>query len=260
MRNYIKGLWDSRFFWLHLAKAELKYKFRRSYLGLLWTVINPLILMVMITIIFGNLFEIPMGDFAPYVFSGIIVWQFLHGTAINGCNSLIVSEAYIKQCPHPMSIYPLKTTLVEIATFVIAIQGLYLWMLFSNPVNLWLGILTLPITVICLTLIGWPLAVLTSSINLKYRDFAQLLVIALQLVWYMSPVFFKADMFKAKNLAALLEYNPVTHILNLIRAPLLYGTLPSFVDFAYIFGSIIFLSILAIWRMSRVERTLVYYF
>lgn len=260
MRNYFGRIWDSRYFWLHLAKAELKYKFRRSRLGLLWTMVNPLILMLMITVIFGNLFDIPMLDFAPYVFSGIIIWQFLQGVAMGGCNSLLVSEAYIKQFLHPMVIYPLKTTLVEVTTFVIAIQGLYLWMLFTNPANLGLGIITLPITVICFTLLGWPIAILTSSINLKYRDFGQLLVIFLQLVWYISPVFFKPDMFKTKELTALLEYNPVTHILNLVRAPLLYGTFPSLVDFAYVFGCIILLTILAIWRMSRVERTLVYYF
>jgi lipopolysaccharide transport system permease protein len=76
----------------------------------------------------------------------------------------------------------------------------------------------------------------------------------------MSPVFFKADMFKAKQLTALLEYNPVTHILNLVRAPLLNGTLPSAIDFGYIFGVILLLYILAIWRMNRVEKTLIYYF
>ena len=101
MRNYFRGIWDSRYFWLHLAKAELKYKFRRSRLGLLWTMINPLILMLMITVIFGNLFDIPMLDFAPYVFSGIIIWQFLLGAAMSGCSSLLVSEAYIKQFLHP---------------------------------------------------------------------------------------------------------------------------------------------------------------
>ena len=260
MRDYFKKIWAARYFWLHLARAELKYKFRGSRLGLLWTMINPLILMLMITLIFGNLFDIPMADFAPYVFSGIIIWQFLQGTAVSGCNSLLVSEAYIKQFPHPMPIYPLKTTLVELATFIIAIQGLYIWMLFSNPANLWLTILTLPITVICLALLGWPIAILTSSINLKYRDFAQILVITMQLVWYISPVFFKPDMFRARELVALLEYNPITHILNLVRAPLLYGTLPSLVDFAYVFGCIIILSALAIGHMRRVERTLVYYF
>jgi lipopolysaccharide transport system permease protein len=61
-------------------------------------------------------------------------------------------------------------------------------------------------------------------------------------------------------LIALLEYNPITHILNLVRAPLLYGMLPSRVDFAYVFGCIIILSVLAIAHMRRVERTLIYYF
>ena len=260
MRKYLRGIWDARYFWLHLVRAELKYKFRRSRLGLLWTMINPLVLMLIITLIFGNLFDIPMQDFAPYVFSGVIVWQFIQGTAVNGCNSLLVSEAYIKQFRHPMAIYPLKTTLVELISFIIAIQGLYIWMFFTGEGNLLLGIPTLPITVICLAFLGWPIAVLTSSINLKYRDFAQLLVIALQLLWYMSPVFFKADMFEARELAALLEYNPVTHILNLVRAPILYGRLPDLLDFAFVIGLGVLLYILAIWRMSRVEKTLVYYF
>ncbi|MDK2980808.1 MAG: lipopolysaccharide transport system permease protein [Chloroflexota bacterium] len=260
MRNYLSRIWAARYFWLHLARAELKYKFRGSRLGLLWTMLNPLILMLMITFIFGNLFNIPMTDFAPYVFSGIVIWQFIQGTALNGCNSLLVSQAYIKQFPHPMVIYPLKTTLVELATFLIASLGLFLWMLVSDPANLGLTLLTLPITVLCLALLGWPLAILTATINLKYRDFAQILVIVLQLVWYMSPVFFRVDMFKTPQLIALLEYNPITHILNLVRAPLLNGVLPSAVDFAYVFVCILILSLLAIWHMRRVERTLIYYF
>lgn len=260
MRAYLEGIWTTRYFWLHLAKAELKYKFRRSRLGLLWTMINPLMLMLMITIIFGNLFGIPMKDFAPYVFSGLIVWDFMLGNALGGCNSLLVSEAYIKQFRHPLVIYPLKTTLVQVSTFLIAIQALYLWLLVTAPANLLLGIVTLPLTALCLFLLGWPIAILTSSINLKYRDFSQVLALTMQLLWYMSPVFFKSDMFESNQLAALLEYNPITHILNLVRAPLLNGSFPSAVDFAYVFGLIVLLYLLAIWRMSRVEKTLIYYF
>lgn len=260
MKNYLRGIWEARYFWLHLARAELKYKFRRSRLGLLWTVINPLMLMLMITLIFGNLFDIPMREFAPYVFSGLIVWEFVLGSAIAGCNSLLVSEAYIKQFRHPMVIYPLKTTLVQISTFMIAIQALFLWLLVTDPTNLLISVLTLPITTACLFLLGWPIAVITSSINLKYRDFSQVLGLVMQLLWYMSPVFFMPEMFRAKQLAALLEYNPITHILNLVRAPLLNGTLPSAVDFGYVFGLILLLYILAVWRIYRVEKTLIYYF
>jgi lipopolysaccharide transport system permease protein len=260
MKMYLQGIWAARYFWLHLARAELKYKFRRSRLGLLWTMVNPLMLMLMITVIFGNLFDIPMKDFAPYVFSGLIVWEFILGSAMGGCNSLLASEAYIKQFRHPLVIYPLKTTIVQVATFLIAIQAMYLWLLVTDPSNLLLGIITLPITTVCLFLLGWPIAILASSINLKYRDFSQVLALVMQLLWYMSPVFFKPDMFKGKQLTALLEYNPITHILNLVRAPLLNGSLPSAVDFGYVFGLIVLLYLLAIWRMSRAEKTLIYYF
>lgn len=260
MKHYLHAIWDARYFWLHLANAELKYKFRRSRLGLLWTMINPLVLMLMITLIFGNLFGIPMQDFAPFVFSGLVVWEFVLSTALGGCTSLLVSEAYIKQFRHPLVIYPLKTTLVQVATFLIAIQALFLWMLATDRSHLLIAVLTLPLTAICLFVLGWPIAILTSSIHLKYRDFAQALTLLMQLLWYMSPVFFKPEMFKTPELALLLEYNPVTHILNLVRAPLLHGTLPSFADYGFIFGLAALLYLLAIWRMSRVEKTLIYYF
>lgn len=258
--SYIKKIWAARFFWLHLARAELKYKFRRSRLGLLWTMVNPLILMLMITLIFGHLFSIPMEDFAPYVFSGLVVWEFILGCALIGCNSLLASEAYIKQFRHPLVIYPLKTILVQTATFIISIQALFLWLLVTDSSNLLLGIITLPITAFCLFLIGWPIAILTSSINLKFRDFAQVLALFMQLLWYVSPIFFRADMFQTKQLIALLEYNPITHILNLVRAPLLHGSLPSAVDFLYVFAFAGLLYALAIWRMKYAEKTLIYYF
>jgi len=260
MIKYLKSIWEARYFWLHLANAELRYKFRRSRLGLLWTIINPMMLMLTITLILGNLFGIAAEDFAPYVFSGLIVWEFLLGAAIGGCQSLLVSEAYIKQFKHPLVIYPLRTILVQTATFLIAIQAMFLWILITDPSKLLPGILTLPITVVCLFLLGWPIAILTSSINLKYRDFAQVLALVMQLLWYMSPTFFRADMFKSPQLIALLEYNPITHIMNLVRAPMLYGSLPSAVDFGFILGLAALLYLLAIWRMSRVEKTLIYYF
>jgi len=260
MKKYLLNIWNARYFWLHLARAELKYKFRRSRLGLLWTMINPLMLMLIISLIFGNLFDIPMKEFAPYVFSGLIIWEFVLGSTIGGCNSFLMSEAYIKQFRHPMAIYPLRTTLVNLSTFLIAIQALYLWILFTDPTNLLLSLVTLPITAVCLFLLGWPIAILTASINLKYRDFAQVLSLAMQLLWYISPVFFMPEMFRTPQLTMLLEYNPVTHILNLVRAPLLLGTLPSAIDFSFVFGLAALLYLLAIWHMSRVEKTLIYYF
>src|SRR5687768_11654197 len=134
--TYLQEIWSARYFWLHLARAELKYKFRRSKLGLLWTMINPLILSLIMAFIFSNLLKVSIRDLIPYVFSGLLVWEFLMGSVVGGCNSLIVSEPYIKQFKHPFAIYPLKTTLVNITSFSIAFLGLVLWIMILQPANL----------------------------------------------------------------------------------------------------------------------------
>jgi lipopolysaccharide transport system permease protein len=260
MRNYLEGIWQARYFYAYLARSELRYKFRRSKLGLLWAMVTPLVLALMMSLILGNILGVEMRDYAPYIFSGLLVWDFLMGSVIGGCHSLLGSEPYIKQFRHPFAIYPLKTTLVNISSFLIAITGLVLWILVYKPANLLVAVFALPISIVCLFLIGWPIATLTAFTNLKYRDFAQIATLGMQLLWYASPVFFQPSMFKTAKLALLLEFNPVTHILNLLRAPMLYGTFPSLVDYAFVLGTAAIFYLLAAYRIYKSEKALIYYF
>jgi lipopolysaccharide transport system permease protein len=259
MGSYLKNIWSARYFFLHLARAELRYKFRRSKLGLLWTMINPLIMTLMMSFVLGNLLNFEMKEYAPYIFSGLIVWEFMIGSVVGGSNSLIVSEPYIKQFKNPFAIFPLKTTIVNAATFLIAIQGLMLWILLTKPANLLVSILTLPFSTICLLILGWPIAILTSFTNTKYRDFSQILALFMQLLWYSSPVFFKPEMFQNVKLVALIDYNPITYILNLVRQPMLYGKFPSFLDFYVVICTAIVLYLFAIWKIHKTEKSLIFY-
>jgi len=222
--------------------------------------VMPLVLAMMMSLIFGNILGVDMKDYAPYIFSGLLVWEFLMGSVVGGCNSLLVSEPYIKQYRHPFAIYPLKTTLVNITTFLIAIMGLVLWILFYKPVNLLVAVFALPVSIVCLFILGWPIATLTAFTNLKYRDFAQIATLGMQLLWYMSPVFFQPSMFKTAKLALLLEFNPVTHVLNLLRAPMLYGKFPTLVDYGFVLGTAALFYILTAIRIRNSEKNLIYYF
>jgi lipopolysaccharide transport system permease protein len=257
--SYLQHIWLARYFWLHLTRAELKYKFRRSKLGLLWTMINPLIISLIMAFVFSNLLKVDIRDFIPYVFSGILVWEFLMGSVIGGCHSLIVSEIYIKQFKHPFAIYPLKTTLVNGISFLIAFLGLVLWIVVLRPANLIVAVFAMPLTIISLLIFGWPIAILTSFINLKYRDFAQVAALAMQAIWYVSPVFFQPKMFANVKLITLLDYNPITHILNLVRAPMLYGQFPTLSDFGFVYGVAATFYMLAYLRIRSAEKTLIFY-
>lgn len=258
--EYLRRVWLARYFFLYLARAELKYKFRRSRLGLLWTMITPLVVTAMLTFVFGIILHMDMKEYSIYIFSGLLVWDFLIGSVIGGCNSLINSEPYIKQYWHPFVIYPLRTTLVNISTFMIALGGLAIAVLIVSPANLLVAVLALPISIVCLALLGWPIAILAAFTNLKYRDFAQIAGLGMQLLWYMSPVFFKPEMFAAAKLSFVFDYNPVTHILNLVRAPMLHGQFPTLVDYGFVLGTAVFFYLLAAVRIQASESTLIYYF
>lgn len=260
MKEYFVKIYNSRYFWIHLAKADLKYKFRRSKLGILWTFLNPLFLTLLMTIVFGTVFNIPYGEYAPYILSGLTVWELLTSSVIAGGNAILVGDAYIRQFNHPISIYPLKGALVNIVSFLIANISLIIWLLFSNPENIILGLVTLPLTTILYFLIAWPIVIIASFINTKYRDYPQVMALVMQALWYVSPVFFRGDMFqKSVQLKNFFYNNPITHILNLVREPFLYGKLPSAMDYGHVIVLILVLSIFAIVKIKKNEKDIIFY-
>jgi len=258
--NYIKRIWTSRYFWLHLVNADLKYKFRRSRIGLLWTMINPLSLMLMISIIFSVLFKTPLEEFAPYVYSGLVVWNYMLASTIIGSGALISSEAYIKQFNHPLMIYCIRANLVGLISFLIEIVGLLIWYSFINISNVLFLILQLFIVLPILFLFGLPLTIITSFLTLRYRDFGQLTALLMQMIYFLSPIFLDISLFEQNNLYLLLYYNPITHLMNLVRMPLLNGKFICSVDVLFSVGFSFVLWIIALVIIRKMEKQSVFYF
>ena len=88
MEEYWKRIWKTRYFWSHLARCELKSRFRRSKLGLLWTVFQPLILTLIMAFVFSTIFQQTLGDYAVYILSGIVVWDLMTGSVEAGGSSI----------------------------------------------------------------------------------------------------------------------------------------------------------------------------
>ena len=239
LKVYIQKIYQTRFFWSHLVRAELKNKFRRSKLGILWTFMNPLLLTALMSTVFGTVFNMSFADYAPYVLSGLIVWELISSSFIGGGYSIMTGEQYIRQFNHPVIIYTLRSALVFTITFSIAMLSLGIWMLVVSPANVVLGIITLPLTILLYFCLSWAITTIAGFTNAKYRDYPQVMALVIQAVWYVSPVFFKKDMFTSNPaLAAFFHYNPITHLLNLIRNPFLYGVMPDATDYLFTLGTI----------------------
>ena len=257
--SYLGEIVACRHFWAHLARAEVRARFRRSRLGVAWALLQPLLLTLLLAVVFGGIFRLPIRDFALFVYSGLVVWDFIALSVVNGCGSLLTAEPYIKLRRLPVVIYPLRVVLGIATVSMVAFAGLILWVIIDRPEVLGLPLVGLPPAFALICLLGWGLAIHSAFINARFRDFQQFVGVILQAVWYVSPVFIEPRLFTAAGLEAVLFYNPITHVLNLIREPLLWGQFPSGVDWAFAAGFAALVWLFAVARVRRSERDIVFY-
>lgn len=258
--EYIKETWEARHFWWHLALSDIRFRFRRSHLGILWAILNPLLLTLLLTAVMSYVFQSKPGTYAIYVFCGLVIWEVVLSCGNLGCEEFIRAESYIKQFKHPLMIYAIRTTLVALIYMLFGFIGLFAWVALAFPHHLITTAIYLLPSILSLSLVGLPLAVVCGVTNTKFRDFAELLKLIFQAIWYASPVFISADvLLKSKHLYVLVVYNPVYHLLQLFRAPMLHGQAPTLTDYKYVLCTAAVLWVLAIFSLRKNENKLIHY-
>src|SRR5262249_9408817 len=154
------------------------------------------------------------------------------GVTIQGCQCFFQGEAYIRQHPAPLAVYPLRTALGGTIHFLIAlvvVLGLtWYFRGFANLPSLW----RLVPAVTLLFVLGWSLAVLAGFANVLFQDTQHLSEIGFQILFYATPIMYLPSLLKSLTIGWLLEYNPVVPLLQLIREPILYGRIPAIETYA----------------------------
>ena len=257
---YVLKLWNSRFFILNLVASDLRTRYRKSFLGLIWVLLFPLSLTIMLTFIMSKVFHQVVATYSSYVFIGLVMWDFLVQSSNYGGGSYINSEAYIKQYPRPLLIYPIRAVLVCFINSSIALVGAAIWSAIVGshfPNFSWL---TLPISIMLGFLWALTFAITMGYLTTIFRDIGQISLLVFQLIWYLSPVFLPIEIFKNKNLPSqILEWNPMFHYLELFRKPLMANESPSTTNFLFVIGTIIFLTIPAILFQIKAEKKVIHY-
>ncbi|HYF84131.1 MAG TPA: ABC transporter permease [Clostridia bacterium] len=259
MLNYFERIYAARYFWWSLVKAELRNKYRRSTLGLLWSLLYPFLVTLLLVYVLGSIFKTNILDLIPFIYSGFIVWDVISGSFLYGAGGIINSEAYIKQFSHPLAIYSLKQTLVLIINALISGIGVFAWCAVVKPQNIPYMILTLPITILLLFLFSWSVTTLSGIINTKFRDFQQMIGLIIQALWFISPVYFETKVFINANLGYLVYYNPIARIMNLVRAPFIDGTPATGTDYLFVIGTVAVFFVIDIFLIKRNEKELIFY-
>ncbi len=256
---YLAGIWACRHFWLSLVKLDLQARYRRSILGVGWSLLHPIAMTAILCLVFHRIFHVPVHEYAPFLLAGLACWNYLVGVTLQGCQCFLQAESYIRQHPAPMAIYPLRTVLgagfhllVGIAV-VLALAGVL------NGFNHPLVLLSLIPSLLLLFVLGWSLAVLAGLINLHFRDVQHLSEIAFQMLFYLSPIMYRPEILHGTGFEWLMTYNPVRAFLSLLREPILNGQLPSAACYAAAVGATALALVLAALALRRGQRRIVFH-
>jgi len=216
-RDLVDGFGKS-WMWAALAFQDIKLRYRGSVLGPFWLTISTLVMVAAMGLIYGRLFRVDTANYLPYLALGLIVWQAFSGMITEGCETFLREQSVIQQVPIPFSIHAYRNVcrnfIVLAHNLVIVPIGL---ILFAIPVN-WHTLEIIP-GFLLIAINGLWISILLGLISARFRDVPPIVASFLQVVFFVTPIFWPVEMLG--DWQAIATLNPLFAAIDVVRAPLL---------------------------------------
>ncbi len=227
MTSYLSEIWRLRYFWMALVRIDLSNRYRRSMIGIGWSLLHPIAMTIVLCVVFSQLFGQNIREYAPNVLSGLIFWNFITAVMNQGCQCFFQGESYIRQHPAPLAIYPLRTALGAGIHFMFGLCVVLALVWILNGFGNLPALLSLVPTLIFMFIFGWALAICMGVINVLFQDSQHLIEVLLQILFYVTPIMYPEKMISERHLERFVNLNPLAIMLKMLRQPILDGQLPS---------------------------------
>jgi lipopolysaccharide transport system permease protein len=230
MRTYKILLPSSRFIqWFdilrELVDRDIKLLYKRSALGISWTLLNPLLQLAVFAFVFQSVLPVGISNYASFTFTGLLVWNWFQTSLFQATGVIIANRALIRQPGFPIAILPIVTTTTGLVHFLLALPILLVFLLVSG-ITLKSAILYLPILLAIQFVLIISLAYLLAALNVTFRDTQHTLGVVLQLFFYVTPIFYDIKNVPP-NYQLFYNLNPMVHIVTAYRAVLMQGVAPN---------------------------------
>jgi ABC-type polysaccharide/polyol phosphate export permease len=259
MLNYLGAVWRCRYFWISLVKMDLRTRYRRSILGMGWSLLHPIAMTTILCIVFHKIFHVNVREYAPFLLVGLSCWNYIHTATIMGCQCLYQGESYIRQYPAPLAIYPLRTALGGIIHFLLAMVVVLILTASLRGFSNYVPLISLIPSMLLLFVFGWSLALLAGFANVYFQDTQHLSDVAFQILFYATPVIYPVEKLLENNLGWLLAFNPLVAFLQLFRAPILEGQFPPAPTYAIAGVTVLITFTAASYTLARLQRRLIFH-
>ena len=235
-----------------LAQKDFKVRYRNSVLGFLWSLVNPLAYMLIISLVFSLMLHLTVPNYESWLLLGILIWRFFQVGTSQGLYSLVSQPSLVTKIYLPRFLIVVSNNLANLMGSALEFVVLVPLLLFFG-VSLTAYVLLLPVVLICEFILILGLSLSLSALNLRYRDFDQLWSIALQLGFYLSPIIYAASLIPSR-FQFVYSLNPVTRLIGLARGIFLLQELPTLSDLIIMFVAIGVLFVLGVVVFLRLEK------
>ena len=254
--QYWQDLWRFRELFYFLAWRDILVRYKQTAIGITWALLRPFVTMVVFTVVFGNLANLP-SEGVPYpilVFAAMLPWQFFANALVDCSNSLINDANLISKVYFPRLIVPTSVVIVSFVDFLISGMILLALMVWYNFVPNW-RILTLPFFILIAFAVAIGAGLWFAALNVEYRDFRYVVPFIVQVGLYISPVGFSSSIVP-EQWRLLYSLNPMVGVIDGFRWAILGGESKLYWLEFLISVVLVFLVLASgIWYFRKTERT-----
>lgn len=203
-----------------LGWQDVKQRYKRSKIGPFWLTISMGVMIASIGLVFGQLMGRTMGEFLPFLVLGLVSWTFILTTINEGCMGFISAESIIKQLPIPLFSHVVRVVWRNLIIFAHNIVIFPLIMLFTGWTLGWQSLLSILGLGLIIINVSWG-ALFLAILCARYRDMPQIVISIFQVAFYLTPIIWIPEILQGKRSYAIVEFNPLFHLINVFREPLL---------------------------------------
>ena len=218
-----------------LVSKDFKLKYRRSILGVLWSVLNPLLMMCVMAAVFSYMFRFQIENFPVYLILGSTMFELMSRVTSSAMSSIIDAQSLIKKVRINKMVFPLEKVLFELVNFVISLVAAAAVMAFFQIVPSIHALWGLPFIVAMVAIFTAGLGMLISALSVFFRDVMHLWGVVTTAWMYLTPLFYPVDML-AGWMQTVMQFNPMYHYITFFRSIMMWNTNPGGIECLICFG------------------------
>jgi len=257
MTTYLQNLYRYKDLFVELVKKDVKIKYKDSLLGLFWSMLNPVLMMIVLCVVFMALFKSQVPNFPVYVLIGRIIYQFYSEATNFAMDSIYANGQLIKKVYVPKYFFPLSRVCSSFITTMVGLIPLVILMAMTGMTFHWVNLLFV-IPLFYLLVISAGIGLLLSALNVFFRDLKHLYSVMLLIIMYMTPIFYPASIIPERY-APLFILNPLFTIVEMFRDIVMYGVMPSATDHLILIAYMVVYPVVGLCVFYKTQDKFIYH-